>query len=111
MPRRRSQLSTRRATECCRPSYRCSVLSDQRRTWVEQVMGLPVSLLARGPLARTLAADDAARAVYDDLREVDRIFSPYREDSEVSRLARGELSWEAAGVVVRDVAARCRRAR
>jgi thiamine biosynthesis lipoprotein len=73
-------------------------------------MGLPISLLARGPAARTAAADAAAQAVYGELREVDRTFSPYREDSEVSRLARGELSLEDADPVIREVAGRCRRA-
>lgn len=82
-----------------------------RRSWIEQVMGLPVSLLARGAAARSAAVDDLARAVYTDLREMDRIFSPYREDSEVSRLARGDLSWEAASEVVCEVADRCRWAR
>jgi thiamine biosynthesis lipoprotein len=83
----------------------------QKRSWVEQVMGLPISLLARGPAARTAAADAAAQAVYRELREADRTFSTYRPDSEVSLLARGELSWEAAAPVVREVADRCRRAR
>jgi FAD:protein FMN transferase len=87
------------------------VSSLQKRSWVEQVMGLPISLLARGPAARTVAADVAVQAVYRELREVDRIFSTYRTDSEVSRLARGELSWEAAAPVVREVADRCRQAR
>jgi thiamine biosynthesis lipoprotein len=86
------------------------VSSLQKRSWVEQVMGLPISLLARGPAARTVAADTAAQAVYRELREVDRTFSTYRPDSEVSRLGRGELSWEAAAPVVREVADRCRRA-
>jgi FAD:protein FMN transferase len=71
-------------------------------------MGLPISLLARGPAAGSRAADDAARGVYDELREVDRIFSPYREDSEVSRLTRGELCLETADPLVREVADRCR---
>jgi len=74
-------------------------------------MGLPISLLARGPGAESAAVDAAARAVYGELREVDRTFSLYREDSEVSRLARGELSLESADPVVREVADRCLRAR
>jgi thiamine biosynthesis lipoprotein len=74
-------------------------------------MGMPVSLLARGPLAASAAADTTARAVYRELRQIDRTFSPYREDSEVSRLARGELRLEAADSLVREVADRCRRAR
>ncbi|WP_328324706.1 FAD:protein FMN transferase [Kribbella sp. NBC_00382] len=85
--------------------------SLQKRSWVEQVMGLPISVLARGPVASTTAADIAVQAVYRELREVDGTFSTYRPDSEVSRLARGELGWEEASSVVREVADRCRRAR
>ncbi|WP_206685997.1 FAD:protein FMN transferase [Kribbella qitaiheensis] len=81
-----------------------------RRSWVEQVMGLPVSVLARGASAGSAAADAAVRAVYAELREVDRVFSPYRDDSEVSRLGRGELGWADATPLVREVAGRCLRA-
>jgi len=70
-------------------------------------MGLPISLLARGPAAASTAADAAAHAVYDELRRVDRIFSPYRHDSAVSRLVRGDLEWEDVEPVVREVADRC----
>jgi thiamine biosynthesis lipoprotein len=81
-----------------------------KRSWVEQVMGLPVSVLARGASARLEAADEAVRAVYAELREVDRIFSPYRDDSEISRLAGGALAWSDATPLVREVAGRCLRA-
>lgn len=74
-------------------------------------MGLPVSVLARGAQARSAEADDAVQAVYAELREVDRVFSPYRPDSAVSKLGRGELSWERADAVVREVADRCSWAR
>jgi hypothetical protein len=52
--------------------------TEPRRAWVEQVMGLPVSLHARGP-----ALDDAATArivarVFADLRHADAVFSTYR---------------------------------
>lgn len=72
-------------------------------------MGLPVSLLARGEGARD--GDAAAAAVHAELREVDARFSPYREDSEVSRVARGELRLEDAHPDVQDVARRCAAAR
>jgi thiamine biosynthesis lipoprotein len=81
-----------------------------RRSWVEQVMGLPVSVLARGASAGSAGADEAVRAVYAELREVDRVFSPYRDDSEVSRLGRGKLAWAEAAPLVREVAGRCLRA-
>jgi thiamine biosynthesis lipoprotein len=82
-----------------------------RRSWVEQIMGLPVSVLARGEGAESERADVAVRAVFAELVEVDRVFSPYKPDSVVSRLARGELGWDDVDPVVRDVAERCVQAR
>jgi thiamine biosynthesis lipoprotein len=67
-------------------------------------------VLARGAAAGSAAADEAVRAVYAELREVDRVFSPYRDDSEVSRLGRGELAWAEATPLVREVAGHCLRA-
>ncbi|GGM11779.1 FAD:protein FMN transferase [Streptomyces fumigatiscleroticus] len=54
---------------------------------VEQVMGFPVSLRVDDEDVPERAAD----AVFDWLREVDARFSPFRPDSEVSRLDRGEV--------------------
>jgi thiamine biosynthesis lipoprotein len=73
-----------------------------QRSWVEQVMGLPVSLLARG---EQLELDVAP--FYDELRWVDAVFSPYREDSEVTRLATGALQLSDAHPLVQHVARRC----
>ena len=73
-------------------------------------MGLPISVLARGPAARSAAAAAAVAAVYDELRDVDAVFSTYRPESPVSRLARGELALADCPAVVRDVAARCEEA-
>jgi thiamine biosynthesis lipoprotein len=60
--------------------------------YVEHVMGMPISLAMRGRHAR----DEPGRAAWADamavLREVDRVFSTYRADSVVSRLARGEIA-------------------
>lgn len=59
--------------------------------FVEQVMGMPISLALRG----SHAADDRGRSAWTDvleeLREVDRMFSTYRADSFVSRLDRGKV--------------------
>lgn len=74
-------------------------------------MGLPVSVLARGEQADSPRADSAVREVFAELVEADRVFSPYRSDSAVSLLARGELGWDDVNPVVREVAERCRRAR
>lgn len=74
-------------------------------------MGLPVSVLARGDDALSARADAAVREVFADLVEADRVFSPYKPDSAVSRLGRGEVGWDAVDPVVREVAERCDRAR
>ena len=59
---------------------------------VEQVMGLPISLAVRG----AHADDDAGRAAWAEavaiLREADRVFSTWRDDSVISRLGRGEIT-------------------
>ncbi|MBB5977866.1 FAD:protein FMN transferase [Kribbella solani] len=82
-----------------------------RRSWAEQVMGMPISVLARGEQARSAVVEDAVRDMYAELVEVDRIFSPYKPDSSVSRLARGEVGWDGVEPLVRDVAERCTAAR
>jgi thiamine biosynthesis lipoprotein len=76
-----------------------------RRSWVEQVMGMPVSLLARGHDLSGVGR--AVQQVYDELRWVDEVFSPYREDSEVSKVARGTLALADAHPLVQEVARRC----
>ena len=58
---------------------------------VDQVMGMPISLALRGRQATGPAADDAWARVLASLREVDRVFSTYRPDSVISRLARHEI--------------------
>lgn len=65
-------------------------------------MGLPVSVLGRGPVDEALVA-----LVYAELREVDARFSPYQEGSEVSRVNRGELALEDAHEDVQWVHERC----
>jgi thiamine biosynthesis lipoprotein ApbE len=62
-----------------------------RRAWVEQVMGMPVSIHLRG---NGVDGPDARRAVeqaFEVLREMDSIFSTYREDSDLMRLRRGQV--------------------
>jgi thiamine biosynthesis lipoprotein len=60
--------------------------------YVEHVMGMPITLALRGRHTADAAARDAWAEVLADLREVDRVFSTYRDDSFVSRLGRGEIS-------------------
>lgn len=74
-------------------------------------MGMPISVLARGEGAGSAAAEAVVRTVLAELTEVDATFSVYREDSEVSRLARGEVELARCGPDVREVFARCTWAR
>jgi FAD:protein FMN transferase len=69
---------------------------------VEQVMGMPIVVDVR---------DDGAERLVDELyewfRTVDARFSTYRQDSEISRLNRGELAVRECHPDVRRVLARC----
>ena len=78
-----------------------------RRAWVEQVMGMPVSIHLRGRGSRSAEAESRVQAAYDELRAVDVLFSPYLWDSEVSRIDRGELRVEDAHPLVAEVVALC----
>ena len=69
---------------------------------VEHVWGTVVSVQTVGT-----PQPDAVGAFFAELHEIDRIFSPYRPDSEVSRIAEGELALGAADPLVQEVAARC----
>ncbi|MFJ9706666.1 FAD:protein FMN transferase [Streptomyces sp. NPDC101234] len=70
---------------------------------VEHVMGFPVSLRIddEGDF------EEAADAAFAWLREVDERFSPFRPDSEVSRLDRGELSESELSPDLAEVLALC----
>lgn len=86
-------------------------MAAERRAWVEQVMGMPVSVHLRGEGSRSETADDRVQAVYDELRAVDVLFSTYRPDSHISRIDRGELAVEDAHPLVPEVVALCEAAR
>jgi thiamine biosynthesis lipoprotein len=62
-----------------------------RRAWVEQVMGLPVSVHVRGAAAGSPLVAHAVSELYRSLHRDDERFSTYRAGSEVSALRRGEL--------------------
>lgn len=67
-----------------------------------EIMGLPIVLDERDGLdAGTI------ESMWDVLRHADAIFSTYKEDSEISRLRRGELELADAHPDVREVLARC----
>ncbi len=74
---------------------------------LEHVMGMPVGVDVCDPGVGERAID----RVYEWLRFVDATFSTYREDSEISRLNRGELALADAHPAVRSVLRRCGRLR
>ena len=75
--------------------------SSMRR--VESIMGTTVSIDVRPPLVEAAVLD----AVVEQLQDVDARFSTYRADSEVSRLARGEVPLDACSLDVRHVMSAC----
>lgn len=79
-----------------------------RRTWVEHVMGMPISLHLRGPGVRDDPPAAAAAAVFSVLREADQLFSTYRDDSVIGAIRRGET---VDHPLVREVLTLCREAR
>ena len=70
---------------------------------VEQIMGLPVVVDVRDDAEAGPALDQ----LFDWLRWVDATFSTFKEDSEISRINRGELRPEDANPEVRQVLERC----
>jgi thiamine biosynthesis lipoprotein len=79
--------------------------------YVQQIMGMPISLALRGRHTDDGEALSAWADVVARLREVDLVFSTYREHSYISRLGRGEITVadcppEVAEVLVLGEAAR-----
>jgi len=69
---------------------------------VDFVMGMPIVVDVRDD-----EPDGAVESVFDWLHFVDATFSTYKEDSEISRLNRGELALADADPCVREVLDRC----
>jgi FAD:protein FMN transferase len=69
---------------------------------VEHIMGMPIVADVRDA-----CADELLDGLFDWFREVDERFSTYKEDSEISRLNRGELMVAECHPDVRRVLARC----
>jgi FAD:protein FMN transferase len=76
-----------------------------RHAFAGEVMGTVASLDVRG--ATEPDAEAAFVRAMAWLRDVDRRFSTYRDDSEISRIDRGELSQGDASAAVRWVMERC----
>lgn len=82
-----------------------------RRAWVQQIMGLPISIHVRGADLTSARVEQQVTAVFADLRHVDAVFSPYRDDSDLSRWERGELTLDTADPTLAEVVALCDEAR
>ena len=80
---------------------------------VEQIMGMPISIhtILDGPATADSAVQAAARRCFDDLRQVDRVFSPFDPRSDVRRIARGELRDADAAPMLAEVRELCDQAR
>jgi thiamine biosynthesis lipoprotein len=74
---------------------------------VEHVMGMPIVLDVRDEEVD----EDTVEAVFGWLRWVDAVFSTYKEDSEISRLNRGELALADVSAEVAVVLERCEQLR
>ncbi|HEX7462360.1 MAG TPA: FAD:protein FMN transferase [Dermatophilaceae bacterium] len=81
-----------------------------RRAWVEQIMGMPISIHIRGDDVDSPVVSRAVEDAFDLLREADRLFSTYQHDSEVNRIRRGELDLAQADPLVRQVVEACQQA-
>lgn len=82
-----------------------------RAAWVEQIMGMPISVHVRADRPRSATVTAAVEQVFADLRRVDTVFSPWKDDSQVTRLSRGELTLADCDAEVREVADLCEQAR
>lgn len=78
-----------------------------RRAWVEQIMGLPISIHLRGDDPTAARVERHVDRVFADLRHADAVFSTYRDDSDVSRWERGELALDSADPALPEVVALC----
>jgi len=70
---------------------------------VKHIMGMPIVVDIRDEDVD----DEALECMFEWLRFVDETFSTYKDDSEISRLNRGELELEDARPEVREVLDRC----
>lgn len=79
-----------------------------RAVRVERIMGMPISVHVLGnSSALRSSSEDAIDRCFAELRDIDRVFSPFRADSDICRLARGELHMGDADPRVREVEALC----
>lgn len=82
------------------------------RVRVEEIMGIPMSIHVVVTAGESIGPDveEAVGACFDELRDIDRVFSTYRVDSDILRIRRGELTIAEADPRVAVVADACGRA-
>ncbi len=73
-------------------------------------MGMPISIHVRGDDVDSPAVARVVEGAFDLLREADRLFSTYQQDSEVNRIRRCELEPAQADPLVRQVVMACQHA-
>lgn len=78
-----------------------------RTVRVADVMGMAISVHVLTHAPTVTGVDDAIAVAFAELRDIDRVFSTYRSDSDVSRLRRGELTLADADARVGEVARAC----
>lgn len=74
-------------------------------------MGTSISVHLRGDELASERVVQSVAAVFHELRHVERVFSPYRPDSQLARWESGELSLEAADPRLAEVLSLCDEAR
>ena len=82
-----------------------------RRVWVEQIMGMPISVHVRGTVATDADPhqhmETAVAQAFSHLRRVDAVLSPWRAESDLMRVRRGELSAHEAHPWLAEVRGLC----
>ena len=81
-----------------------------RRAWVQQIMGMPISIHVRSADVDSSTVARAVEEAFDIVREADRLFSTYQHNSEVSRIRRSELEPAQADPLVGQVITLCQQA-
>lgn len=82
-------------------------LSLGRRAFVDQIMGMPISIHVRATEPTRPDIEAAAQRVFAHLRRVDAVFSTWRADSDLLRLQHGEVGIGEAHPWIGDVVDLC----
>ena len=82
-----------------------TTVSPTRRVWVEQIMGMPISIHLRGDVDES--SETVVAQAFSHLRRVDEVLSAWRGDSDLLRVRRGELAEREAHPWLADVRELC----